>query len=66
MERDADGSLIVRFRAGGVQEMCWHLFTWGTVVQIVAPDTLRVLMIETGIAVAKHHSTRMQQKETSR
>lgn len=32
MTRDADGSLIVRFRAGGTQEMCWHLFTWGEAV----------------------------------
>ena len=38
MEREPDGALIVRFRAGGVQEMCWHLFTWGTAVTIVAPE----------------------------
>ena len=25
-----DGSLTVRFTAGGINEMCWHLFTWGT------------------------------------
>ena len=23
-----DGSLTVRFRAGGIDEMCWHLVTW--------------------------------------
>ena len=28
-ERLKDGSLVVRFRAGGLLEMCWHLFTWG-------------------------------------
>ena len=35
--READGWLTVRFRAAGVQEMCWHLFTRGTAVAIVAP-----------------------------
>lgn len=28
-ERLADGSLIVRFRAGGRQEMAWYLVRWG-------------------------------------
>jgi len=35
---ETSGSLTVRFRAGGAQEMCWHLFTWGATVAIVAPD----------------------------
>jgi predicted DNA-binding transcriptional regulator YafY len=38
-----DGSLEVRFRAGGLAEMAWHLFTWGPGVTIVAPDDLRDL-----------------------
>lgn len=41
MERQGDGSLIVRFRAGGAKEICWHLFTWGEAVQIVSPDHLQ-------------------------
>jgi predicted DNA-binding transcriptional regulator YafY len=41
MSREADGSLIVQFRARGAQEMCWHLFTWGTAVTVVAPDVFR-------------------------
>jgi predicted DNA-binding transcriptional regulator YafY len=28
MEPQPDESLIVRFRAGGLLEMSWHLFTW--------------------------------------
>ncbi|WP_165837552.1 helix-turn-helix transcriptional regulator [Zavarzinia aquatilis] len=36
-----DGSVTVRFRAGGLLEMCWHLFTWGDSVEIVEPDCLR-------------------------
>ncbi len=36
-----DGSLIVRFRAGGLLEMAWHLFTWGDQVQVLEPKRLR-------------------------
>jgi predicted DNA-binding transcriptional regulator YafY len=38
-----DGSLIVRFRAGGLNEMCWHLFTWQGQVEIVKPKRLATL-----------------------
>jgi predicted DNA-binding transcriptional regulator YafY len=55
MEREADGGLIVRFRAGGVQEMCWHLFTWGTGVTVFAPEALRVAMAELLVEAAQHH-----------
>jgi predicted DNA-binding transcriptional regulator YafY len=39
-----DGSLIVRFRAGGALEMCWHLFTWGDQVEVMAPKRLRRML----------------------
>lgn len=39
-EPQPDGSLIVRFTCGGHQEMCWHLFTWGDSVDILAPQSL--------------------------
>jgi predicted DNA-binding transcriptional regulator YafY len=58
--REKDGALTVRFRAGGVQEMCWHLFTWGTAVNIVAPESLRVVMVEMTNAATEHHATRME------
>ena len=35
MEDCADGSLIVRFRAGGAREMDWHLYTWGDAVEVL-------------------------------
>lgn len=54
--READGSLTVCFRAGGVQEMCWHLFTWGTAVNIIAPECWRSSMAEMTTKVAHHHS----------
>ena len=44
LEDQRDGSLIVRFRAGGALEMCWHLFTWGDDVEVLAPPHLQDLM----------------------
>ena len=44
MEQQKDGALIVRFRAGGLMEMCWHLYTWGDDVEVIAPTELRQLM----------------------
>jgi predicted DNA-binding transcriptional regulator YafY len=55
LDREADGRLIVRFRAGGVQEMCWHLFTWGTGVTVVGPEALRAAMAELLVEAAQHH-----------
>jgi predicted DNA-binding transcriptional regulator YafY len=53
--REPGGALTVRFRAGGMQEMCWHLFTWGTAVAIVAPEELRAELAELAAAAAVHH-----------
>jgi len=44
LEDQEDGSLIVRFRAGGALEMCWHLFTWSAEVEVLAPRHLQELM----------------------
>ena len=38
MEDLPDGSLLVRFRAGGALEMSWHLHTWGDAVEVVEPE----------------------------
>jgi predicted DNA-binding transcriptional regulator YafY len=35
-----DGSLIVRFHAGGSLEMAWHLYTWGDKVEVLEPAWL--------------------------
>jgi predicted DNA-binding transcriptional regulator YafY len=40
-DEQEDGSLIVRFSACGTLEMCWHLFTWGTEVEVLKPESLR-------------------------
>lgn len=44
LEDQADGSVVVRFRASGMRELAWHLFTWGEQVTIVAPPRLKAAM----------------------
>ncbi len=46
LENDPDGNLIVRFRAGGLLEMAWHLISWGEQVEVLEPAALRNLMPE--------------------
>lgn len=40
------GTLLIRFRAGGLREIAEHLFTWGGEVAIKAPEALREVMRE--------------------
>lgn len=46
LEQQVDGSVLVRFRASGMRELAWHLFTWGDQVQVLAPDILRTTLVE--------------------
>jgi predicted DNA-binding transcriptional regulator YafY len=46
VEDRADGGVEVRFRASGMRELAWHLFSWGDQVEIVAPDRLKAMMRE--------------------
>jgi predicted DNA-binding transcriptional regulator YafY len=55
LEREEGGGLLVRFRAGGLQEMCWHLLTWGTELTIVAPSDLRNRLVDQLNDIARHH-----------
>ena len=41
---EADGSLIVRFRAAGFLQIAHHLMTWGSAVTIIAPEELRSII----------------------
>ncbi|MEJ8405511.1 WYL domain-containing protein [Brevundimonas vesicularis] len=43
-EDQPDGGVIVRFRASGMRELAWHLFTWGEQVQILSPQRLKAVM----------------------
>jgi predicted DNA-binding transcriptional regulator YafY len=55
MTDEPDGSLTVRFRAGGLREMCWHLFRWGAEVKIIEPRALGEIMLAQ-IKLALAHS----------
>jgi len=46
IEETADGGVLVRFRASGMRELAWHLFTWGEQVEIVQPARLKAVMAE--------------------
>lgn len=43
---EPDGSLIVKFRAGGMLEMSWHLVTWGNEVEVIKPKRLKEMRTE--------------------
>jgi len=55
-KREMDGALTVRLRAGGLQEMSWHLFTWGTALTVLAPEELRQRLTVLSSEVAKHYN----------
>jgi len=46
VEPQADGSVVVRFRASGMLELAWHLFTWGDKVRVLAPPVLQATLAE--------------------
>ncbi len=51
----ADGGALVRFRASGMLELAWHLFSWSNKIEIVAPVSLRQLMTtELRVALGQH------------
>ncbi len=50
-----DGSLVVRFRAGGMEEMVHHLATWGATLTIRKPIALRERLAGFGRAVHQQH-----------
>jgi predicted DNA-binding transcriptional regulator YafY len=57
LEQQADGSVIVRFRASGMRELAWHLFTWGDQVEVLAPAVLKqTLLAQIELARRAHAS----------
>ena len=46
LEPQPDGGLIVRMTAGGLLELCWHLFTWRGEIEVVGPERLKAVMAE--------------------
>lgn len=46
IEDQDDGSVIVRFRASGMRELAWHLFSWSGQASIVEPQRLKDVMAD--------------------
>jgi len=45
VEEQPDGSVLVRFRASGMRELAWHLFTWGDKIRVVGPPALQEMLV---------------------
>jgi predicted DNA-binding transcriptional regulator YafY len=56
MEPQPDGTLVVRFRAGGLDEMANHLATWRGTVDVLEPAILRQRLAEIGRALVERHA----------
>ena len=41
LHEEADGTLMVTFKASGSKEIIWHVFRWGAGCKIIAPKSLR-------------------------
>ena len=59
-ETGADGSLFVRFRAGGMEEMVHHLATWGSAVTVLKPDALREQLVKLANSLIQRHNVYLQ------
>ena len=55
VETNSDGSVTVQFTAGGIDEMCWHLVTWGDSVVVEKPARLRKRLATMCQSLALHH-----------
>ena len=55
LKENEDGTVTIRFEAGGLDEMCWHLVTWGDSVTVERPAKLRRRLAEMCEGLAGHH-----------
>lgn len=56
LRRQPDGTLLVRFTAGGALEMCQHLVTWEDTVEVLEPAALRDQLAAWARKAADHHA----------
>jgi len=56
--QEEDGSVLVTFRASGLRELAWHLFTWSDAVEILSPPGLREMMVQELRTALKAHEGR--------
>jgi predicted DNA-binding transcriptional regulator YafY len=65
-ELQADGSVMVWFRASGMKELAWHLFTWGDKLRILTPQSLKdAMMSELELALACHSQDAASETDAS-
>ena len=57
-EMREDGTVTVCFEAGGLDEICWHLVTWGETVTVEEPLRLRRRLARMCATLAEHHRPR--------
>ena len=55
VKENPDGTVTVRFEAGGLDEICWHLVTWGESVTVEQPARLRRKLATMCETLAGHH-----------
>ena len=55
VEKNPDGTVTVRFEAGGLDEICWHLVTWSENVTVEQPARLRRKLAKMCETLAGHH-----------
>ncbi len=56
LEDEPGGAKVVRFTVGGLRELAHHLFTWGTAVEVVAPERLRAMLVADLRAALERHA----------
>lgn len=60
LTRDADGTLTVRFRAGGTKEICDHILTWDNSVTVLSPPELARQLAGRSSVSAQHHGRALE------
>ncbi len=63
LEPQPDGSLIVRFTAGGILEMSWHLVTWDDQVEVIQPKRLAAMLQRNAAIQMRQHAKRAHLKK---
>jgi predicted DNA-binding transcriptional regulator YafY len=58
LHADGQGRVEVRFRASGMRELAWHLFSWGRAVEILEPESLRLELVTLLSAALERHQDR--------
>jgi predicted DNA-binding transcriptional regulator YafY len=53
-----DGSLLVTFMAGGLEEIAWWVLSWGKEVKVIGPPELVTLIKEQLTKTLQHYTSR--------